>query len=231
MEEKVTVVINQFTSYSLLYSVTINSSTTSETISCTFDFWDNLYGNGNIAISSASYPYKIGTDIRFSSTNKITTYLIETVAHAARVGATTVTSTYPINVTLSIDIAMNISEQQEVTTLTLTWVRYNQKKYNYKLKGGYLPTYKPGENGQLLVYNWTNNVLCIITCFLKYCGMESGKQRRRPWLYKGVWAWRFWAELFLFVNFYDIIICQYFNYDGKRILLRGALFCLYGLSS
>lgn len=25
---------------------------------------------------------------------------------------------------------------------------YNQKKYNYKLKGGYLPTYKPGENGQ-----------------------------------------------------------------------------------
>ena len=26
---------------------------------------------------------------------------------------------------------------------------YNQKKYNYKLKGGYLPTYKPGEHGQL----------------------------------------------------------------------------------
>lgn len=26
---------------------------------------------------------------------------------------------------------------------------YNQKKYDYKLKGGYLPTYKPGENGQL----------------------------------------------------------------------------------
>lgn len=26
---------------------------------------------------------------------------------------------------------------------------YNQKKYHYKLKGGYLPTYKPGENGQL----------------------------------------------------------------------------------
>lgn len=26
---------------------------------------------------------------------------------------------------------------------------YNQKKYNYKLKGGYLPTYKPGADGQL----------------------------------------------------------------------------------
>lgn len=26
---------------------------------------------------------------------------------------------------------------------------YNQKKYNYKLKGGYLPTYKPGADGKL----------------------------------------------------------------------------------
>lgn len=26
---------------------------------------------------------------------------------------------------------------------------YNQKKYDYKIKGGYLPTYKPGANGQL----------------------------------------------------------------------------------
>lgn len=26
---------------------------------------------------------------------------------------------------------------------------YNQKKYNYKLKGGYLPTYKPDESGKL----------------------------------------------------------------------------------
>lgn len=26
---------------------------------------------------------------------------------------------------------------------------YNQKKYRYKIKGGYLPTYKPGANGQM----------------------------------------------------------------------------------
>lgn len=26
---------------------------------------------------------------------------------------------------------------------------YNQKKYDYKIKGGYLPTYKPGEDGKL----------------------------------------------------------------------------------
>lgn len=38
------------------------------------------------------------------------------------------------------------------------------------------------------------------------------------------------SRAFLFVNFYDIIICQYFNYDGKRILLRGALFaCMASL--
>mgnify|MGYP007002746590 CR=1 FL=1 len=41
----------------------------------------------------------------------------------------------------------------------------------------------------------------------------------------------FEPSFFYLLNFIDIIICQYFNYDGKRILLRGALFCLYGLSS
>lgn len=115
---KVTVVADQFTSYSLLCSATISSSTTSETISFTPDSWDNLYGSGDMAVSSASYSYKIGTDISSSGTNKITAYLIEIVARAAGAGVTTATGTYPINVTLPVGTAMNISGQQEVTTLT-----------------------------------------------------------------------------------------------------------------
>jgi hypothetical protein len=115
---KVTVVADQFTSYSLLCSATISSSTTSETISFTPDSWDNLYGSGDIAVSSASYSYKIGTDISSSGTNKVTAYLIEIVARVTGVGVTTATGTYPINVTLPVGTAMNISGQQKVTTLT-----------------------------------------------------------------------------------------------------------------
>lgn len=115
---KVTVVADQFTSYSLLCTATITFSTSSETLSFSSDKWDNLYGSSDMSVSSASYSYKIGTDITSSGTSKITAYLIEIVARAAGAGVTTTTGTYPINVTLPVGTAMNISGQQEVTTLT-----------------------------------------------------------------------------------------------------------------
>lgn len=115
---KVTVVADLFTSYSLLCSATITSSVSSETVSFTPNSWDNLYGSGDISVSSASYSYKIGTDISSSGTNKITAYLIEIVARTAGAGVTTVTGTYPINVTLPVGTAMSINGHQEVTTLT-----------------------------------------------------------------------------------------------------------------
>lgn len=115
---KVTVTADQFTSYSLLCSATITSSTTSEALSFSPNDWDNLYGSGDMTVSSASYSYKIGTEISSTGTNKITAYLIEIVARAAGAGVTTATGTYPINVTLPVGTAMSISGQQEVTTLT-----------------------------------------------------------------------------------------------------------------
>lgn len=115
---KVTVVADQFTSYSLLCSATVSMSTTSEALSFSPDEWDNLYGSGDMSVSSASYSYKIGTEISSSGTNKITAYLIEIVARAAGAGVTTASGTYPINTTLPVGTAMNISGQQEVTTLT-----------------------------------------------------------------------------------------------------------------
>ena len=115
---KVTVVADQFASYSLWCNATISSSRTSEAVSFSPDSWDNLYGSGDVAVASSSYSYKIGTDISSSGTNKITAYLIEIVARAAGAGVTEATGTYPINVTLPVGTAMSISGQQEVTTLT-----------------------------------------------------------------------------------------------------------------
>lgn len=115
---KVTVTADQFTSYSLLCSATITSSTASEALSFSPNEWDNLYGSGDMAVSSASYSYKIGTEISSIGTNKITAYLIEIVARAAGAGVTTATGIYPINVTLPVGTAMSISGRQEVTTLT-----------------------------------------------------------------------------------------------------------------
>lgn len=128
---KVTVVADKFTSYSLLCTATITSSTTSEALSFTPNEWDNLYGSGDMSVSSASYSYKIGTEITSSGTSKITSYLIEIVARAAGAGVTTATGTYPINVTLPIGIAMNISGRQEVTTLTASALKHSVSGKQY----------------------------------------------------------------------------------------------------
>lgn len=114
---KVTVVADQFTSYSLLCIASLTTSVSSEAVSFTPDSWDNLYGSGDMSVSSASYSYKIGTDVP-TSNSKVMAYLVEIVARAAGAGVTTVTGTYPINVTLPVGTAMSISGKQEVITHT-----------------------------------------------------------------------------------------------------------------
>lgn len=115
---KVTVTVDQFTSYSLLCNATISTSVSSEALTFNPDSWDNLYGSSDMTVTSSSYTYHIGTDITTSGTNRITAYLIEILARVAGAGVTTATGTYPINVTLPVGTAMNISGEQEVTTLT-----------------------------------------------------------------------------------------------------------------
>ena len=120
---KVTVIVDQFTSYSLLCNATISTSVSSEALTFTPASWDNLYGSGDMSVTSSFYTYKIGTEISSAGTNKITAYLIEILARAAGAGVATATGTYPINVTLPVGTAMNISGRQQVTTLTASALR------------------------------------------------------------------------------------------------------------
>ena len=128
---KVTVVVDQFTSYSLLCNATISTSVSSDALTFNPNSWDNLYGSGDMSVVSSSYTYKIGTEISSTGTNKITAYLIEIVARAAGAGVTTATGTYPINVTLPVGTAMNISGQQEVTILTASALGRNVSGKQY----------------------------------------------------------------------------------------------------
>ena len=114
---KVTVVADQFTSYSLLCIASLTTSVSSEAVSFSPNSWDNLYGSGDMSVSSASYSYKIGTDVP-TSNSKVMAYLVEIVARAAGAGVTTVTGTYPIDVVLPVGTAMSISGKQEVITYT-----------------------------------------------------------------------------------------------------------------
>lgn len=129
--EKVSIVVDMFTSYALLCTAVISTSAGSEAISFSPDSWDNLYGSSDMSVSSASYTYKIGTEINIANTDKFTSYLTEIVARAAGAGFTTATGSYPINVTLPVGTAMNISGKQSVTNITASASGYSASGKQY----------------------------------------------------------------------------------------------------
>lgn len=117
---QVTVQADEFTSYALLFNADVTTSVTTTPLTFGQDLWDNLYGSGDMTVESASFTYQIGTEITSSGTDRITAYLIEILARMAGASVTTATGTYPLNVTLPIGTALQLSGTQQVTTLTVS---------------------------------------------------------------------------------------------------------------
>ena len=117
---QVTVQADEFTSYTLLFNADVTTSVTTTPLTFGQDLWDNLYGSGDMTVESASFTYQIGTEITSSGTDRITAYLIEILARMAGASVTTATGTYPLNVTLPIGTALQLSGTQQVTTLTVS---------------------------------------------------------------------------------------------------------------
>ncbi len=117
---QVVISADQLTSYALSLEVDVTSSTSSNELSFVQDAWDNLYGAENISVESASYTYSVGTEIATSATDRITAYLTEILARMAGASASAATGDYSINVTLPVGTALNVTGQQEVTTLTVS---------------------------------------------------------------------------------------------------------------
>lgn len=117
---RVTVYADQFGSYTLQLNADVTSTAGSETLSFEQDLWDNLYGSTNMTAGSASFSYQIGTEITSTATDQVTAYLIEILARMAGSTVTTATGTYPINVTLPIGTALQMSGRQQVTNWTVS---------------------------------------------------------------------------------------------------------------
>lgn len=118
--DKVTVMADRFTSYSLLFGAEISSSTTTEALHFNQEIWNNLYESGDMRVDAASFAYKIGAEINVSGTDRITAYLIEILARMSGASVAATTGTYPLNVTLPAGTALHISGQQEVKSLMVS---------------------------------------------------------------------------------------------------------------
>ena len=145
--DQVTVFADQFTSYTMLFGADVTSSSSSTALAFGQDLWDNLYGSGDVTVSSASFTYHIGTEITSSGTNRITAYLIEILARIAGANVTTATGSYPINVTLPIGTALHVTGTQQVTTLTVSALNRSVSGKQYGDVAVVTTTYNREHNG------------------------------------------------------------------------------------
>ncbi len=112
---------DEFASYSLFLGVSVNTSTTSEAVTFSQASYDNLYGSQDMAVGNASYTYKQGAEISSRGTGKLAAYLVEILARRLSGSAVkTVTSSYPLNVTLPVGTALKLSGSQAVENVTIS---------------------------------------------------------------------------------------------------------------
>lgn len=117
---KVIINADEFTAYGLFLGVSFSASNGSETISFEQDKWDNLYGAKDIAVGSANYTYKAGTEITTKATSVLTALLIEKLAQRFGATVSTVSGSYPLNVTLPIGTILTINGTQNKQNVTVS---------------------------------------------------------------------------------------------------------------
>lgn len=117
--EKVVFTVDAFTTYSLFINATLNQNASTEAISFAQAEYDNLYGASEMSVGTATYTYKMGSEIGQNS-NLLGAYLAEILAQQMA-GSTvkTVNGSYEINVTLPIGTALTLSGKQAVETTSI----------------------------------------------------------------------------------------------------------------
>ena len=115
---KVIVEADEFTSYGLFVGISITSTSRNEAISFSQNVWDNLYGNGNMNVGTATYTYMVGMDVNTSGTTVFTALLIEALARAFGANSYQTQGNYPINVTLPVGTKLEIKGVQKINTVT-----------------------------------------------------------------------------------------------------------------
>lgn len=117
---KVVVDADEFGTYSVFADVDVTFNATTEPISFNNSEYDNLYGSKDLKVENVTYTYKQGGEIE-KATGKLNAQLRQILANQIQGNkVTTVTGTYPVNVTLPVGTALLLSGNQKVETVTAT---------------------------------------------------------------------------------------------------------------
>lgn len=115
---KITVPADEFTSYALFAGVNITMAGQNNNISFAQSVWNNLYGDGDMTVGTATYTYQVGMDINLTGTDVITALIGEVLARQFGANSYEASGNYPINVTLPIGTYLSIAGTQQVNTVT-----------------------------------------------------------------------------------------------------------------
>lgn len=144
---KVVVQAGDFAAYGLFLDVKFSVSESSEPISFEKSEWNNLYGAKEMQVGSANYTYKSGTEIKTKGTTVLTALLVEKLAQ--RFGATisTLSGSYPLNVTLPVGTALTVNGTQSKQSVSVSAMGKSVSGTHYSTVTIVASTYNRQHNG------------------------------------------------------------------------------------
>lgn len=117
--EGVKVETTTFTQFGLFFKVTLTETLSSEALVFNPNEWNNLNGQSAVDVKDAPFTYKVGSEYGTRGANTLEALLLEHLARLLGARVKTVSTEYPLNVTLPIGTAMFISGKQDYRQVTV----------------------------------------------------------------------------------------------------------------
>ena len=119
--DNVAVYISQFGPFGLFADITVTESTSYDNLAFSQSMWDNTGGASNMNVGEASFTYMTGSEFTGTATNPFQALLKEYLARElSALTSTSVTGSYPINITLPMGTFLRISGTQEKKNITVS---------------------------------------------------------------------------------------------------------------
>ena len=144
---KVVVEADEFAAYGLFLGVSFSISEGSEPVSFDESEWNNLYGAKEMQVGNASYTYKSGTEIKTKGTTVLTALLVEKLAQRFGATVSTLSGSYPLNVTLPVGTALTVSGTQSKQSVSVSAMGKSVSGTHYGTVTVVASTYNRQHNG------------------------------------------------------------------------------------
>lgn len=110
---------DEFTSYGIFLDVKFTSTSRNEAVKFAQDLWDNLNGNREMNVGTATYDYRVGIQIdNTKGSTVLGALLIEVLAREYGANAYDAQGSYPLNMKLPVGTALKLNGTQTISAVS-----------------------------------------------------------------------------------------------------------------